>query len=90
MRGINMMTFTAQKTQTTVQGDALISDVIAAAYAQNVQVTTGNCNCIGTLGAILGRLYGNLMGMHGFGVDNLISLQLVTPSGAFVTVHTGR
>lgn len=81
-----MVTFNAQKTQATVQGGALISDVIAAAYAQNVQVTTGNCNCVGTLGAILGGGYGNLMGLHGFGVDNLISLQLVTPSGAFVTV----
>lgn len=86
MRGLNMVTFNAQKTQATVQGGALISDVIAAAYAKNVQVTTGNCNCVGTLGAILGGGYGNLMGLHGFGVDNLISLQLVTPSGAFVTV----
>ncbi len=78
MRGLNMVTFNAQKIQATVQDGALISDVIAAAYAKNIQVTTGNCSCVGTLRAILGGGYGNLMGLHGFGVDNLISLQLVT------------
>lgn len=81
-----MVMFNAQKTQATVQGGALISDVIAAAYAQNVQVTTGNCDCVDTPGAILGGGYDNLMGLHGFEVDNLISLQLVTPSEAFVTI----
>lgn len=67
---LNAVTFNVERTQVTVQGGALISDVIAAAYANNAQVQTGNCNCVGTLGAILGGGYGNLMGLYGFGVDN--------------------
>ncbi|KAL9121092.1 MAG: hypothetical protein Q9187_002353 [Circinaria calcarea] len=86
LRGIQSVTFNAQRTKVTVQGGALVSDVIAAAYANNAQVTTGNCNCVGTLGAILGGGYGNLMGLYGFGVDNLLSLRLVTPAGSFITV----
>lgn len=64
----------------------MISDVIAAAYGNDTQVPTGNCNCVGTLGAILGGGYGHLMGLYGFGVDNILSLNLVTPSGTAVTV----
>lgn len=62
-------------------GGAIISEVINAAYSNNAQVTTGNCNCVGTLGAILGGGYGNLMGLHGFGVDLLVSLNVVMPNG---------
>ena len=60
--------------------------MITAAYANNAQVLTGNCNCVGTLGAALGGGYGNLMGLYGFAVDNILSLKLVTPAGLFVTV----
>ena len=87
LRGIRSVTFNAQRTEVTVQGGALISDVIDAAYAQNTLVTTGNCNCVGTLGAILGGGYGNLMGLNGFGVDNIISLNIVTAAGIAITVN---
>ena len=86
LRNLSSVKFNAQRTQATIQGGALISDVITAAYAHDAQVPTGNCNCVGTLGAILGGGYGNLMGLYGFGVDNLLSLNLVTPAGSFLTV----
>ena len=69
-----------------MQGGASINDTIQAAYSNGVQVQTGNCNCVGTLGAILAGGYGNLIGLHGFGVDNLLSLDVVTPAGSFITV----
>ena len=83
---LNGVTFNANKTEATVQGGALINDTIAAAYANGVQVQTGNCNRVGTLGTILGGGYGNLLGLHGFGVDNLISLNVVTASGSMMTI----
>lgn len=73
LRGIKNVTFNVQKTEATVQGVALISDVITAAYANNAQVLTGNCNCVGTLGAALDGDYGNLMGLYGFAVNNILS-----------------
>ena len=47
---------------------------------------TGNCNCIGTLGAALGGGYSRLMGFYGFGVDNIVSMNLVAPNGATIKV----
>lgn len=56
MRGLNQIAFNSQKTQVTIQGGALISEVVEAAYGNGTHVPTGNCNCVGTLGAILGEV----------------------------------
>ena len=86
MHGLNQVTFNGNRTQATVGGGALISETIESAYANNAQLTTGNCNCVGTLGAILGGGYGNLMGLSGFGVDSLLSLRYVDPAGDLITL----
>lgn len=86
LHGLNQVTFNPDKTQATIGGGTLISEAIGAAYANNAQITTGNCNCVGVLGAILGGGYGNLMGLNGFGVDTLISLNYVNPHGDLVTI----
>lgn len=86
LHGIHDVTFNSRRTEVTVQGGALISDVIAAGYASNALIETGNCNCVGTLGAILGGGFGYLMGIYGFGVDNIISLNVVTAKGNSITV----
>jgi FAD binding domain len=64
----------------------LISDVVSAAAANSALVPTGTCNCVGTLGAILGGGLGNLMGLYGLGVDNLQALNVVTSDGKAITV----
>ena len=64
----------------------IISEAIEAAYQNNAQLTTGNCNCVGVLGAILGGGYGNLMGLTSFGVDRLLSVNLATADGNLITV----
>ncbi|KAI4281852.1 MAG: hypothetical protein L6R35_005544 [Caloplaca aegaea] len=81
-----MVSFNSARTQATIGGGTLISEAIEAAYASNAQLTTGNCNCVGTLGAILGGGYGNLMGLNGFGVDTLISLNYADAEGKLTTV----
>ena len=87
LRGLYQVKFNGKRTEVTLQGGALISEVIAAAYANDAQVPTGNCNCVGTLGAILGGGFGRLMGLYGLGVDNLLSVNLVTSSGVAIRVE---
>ncbi|KAF2788207.1 FAD binding domain-containing protein [Melanomma pulvis-pyrius CBS 109.77] len=86
MAGLNAVTFNNAKTQVTIGGGAIIGDTIKAANAAGALVLTGNCNCVGTLGAALGGGYGNLMGEHGFGVDNILSMRVAIATGEVITV----
>ncbi|OTA80665.1 hypothetical protein M434DRAFT_401658 [Hypoxylon sp. CO27-5] len=81
LAGLNKVTFNADKTQATIGGGTTVSNTIEKAYAAGALVLTGNCNCVGTLGALLGGGYGNLMGEYAFGVDNVLSLRVVTADG---------
>jgi FAD/FMN-containing dehydrogenase len=86
LAGIKAISFNSKRTEITFQGGALISDVVNASYENSALVTTGTCNCVGALGAILGGGFGNLLGLYGFGVDNLLSLNVVTSFGTAITV----
>jgi hypothetical protein len=86
LAALNSVTFNADRTEATIQGGALDGDVVTAAYANNAQVVTGNCNCVGVLGAGLGGGYGNLKGIHGFIIDNIISMNVVLANGSLITV----
>ncbi|KAI0454137.1 hypothetical protein F5B21DRAFT_514904 [Xylaria acuta] len=86
LAALNQVTFNADKTQATIGGGSTVSNTINKAYAAGALVLTGNCNCVGALGAALGGGYGNLMGMYGFAVDNIISLRVVTADGNLRTV----
>jgi FAD/FMN-containing dehydrogenase len=84
---LRAVTFNSARTEVTVGGGALISDVVAAASANNALVATGNCNCVGMLGAVLGGGIGNLMGQFGLGVDQVLSLNIVDAFGRALTVR---
>ncbi|GJC89088.1 FAD-linked oxidoreductase azaL [Colletotrichum liriopes] len=86
LAGLNAVTFSKSKTEATIGGGVVIGEAIQAANAAGVVVQTGNCNCVGALGAILGGGYGNLMGEVGFGVDNVLSLRVVVASGEILTI----
>ncbi|KAK2035310.1 FAD binding domain-containing protein [Colletotrichum zoysiae] len=86
LAGLNAVAFSKSKTEATIGGGVIIGDAIKAANAAGVLVQTGNCNCLGALGAILGGGYGNLMGEVGFGVDNVLSMRVVVASGETLTV----
>lgn len=86
LSGLSAVSFNNDRTEVTIQGGAQVKQVVDAAYSNNAQVVTGNCNCIGALGAGLGGGYGNLLGLHGFSVDNIISLNVVVANGSLVTV----
>ncbi|KAF2740571.1 FAD binding domain-containing protein [Polyplosphaeria fusca] len=82
---LNKFVVSADKKQATIGGGIHINDTIAAADAAGVIVQTGNCNCLGTLGAYLGGGYGNTLGFLSFGIDNIVSLKVVLASGKMVT-----
>jgi FAD/FMN-containing dehydrogenase len=84
--GLNQTIVSADKKTATIGGGASIGATISAAFAAGVQVVTGNCNCVGTLGGILGGGFGNLMGVYGMGIDNILSVRLVKADGNIVTV----
>ncbi|KAH8163871.1 hypothetical protein CIB48_g4376 [Xylaria polymorpha] len=86
LAALNQVTFNSAKTQVTVGGGSTVSNTIDHAYAAGALVLTGNCNCVGVLGAALGGGYGNLMGTYGFAVDNILSLRVVTADGNIRTV----
>ena len=86
IQGLNKIQFCENKTSVTIGGGVLVRDLVNAAYENGTQVSTGNCNCIGVLGAALGGGYGRLMGSYGFGVDNIKSLRLVTPQAKVINV----
>jgi FAD/FMN-containing dehydrogenase len=85
---LNEMTFNSDRTRATIGGGTRINDTIAAANSAGALVETGNCNCVGTLGAYLGGGYGNLLGLYGFGVDNILSMRVVTANGTIKTVSS--
>ncbi|KAB8263849.1 hypothetical protein BDV32DRAFT_161418 [Aspergillus pseudonomiae] len=86
IKQLNTIDFNDNKTEVTVGGGVEISEVIAAASKNGALVQTGNCNCVGALGAILGGGYGNLIGLMGLGVDNVLLLNVVMADGRLHTI----
>lgn len=86
MRGLNSTTFNSDLTQAHIGGGATFGEVTESAYAANSQILTGGCNCVGFLGATLGGGYGNLMGLYGFSVDQVLSMNVVLANGTALTV----
>ena len=84
--GLNRISFNSNKTQATIQGGALVQDMINAAYGNNTRFATPTCNCLGYLGAFLGGGVTREMGLYGAGVDQIISANLVLSSGQIVQV----
>ncbi|TVY33309.1 FAD-linked oxidoreductase [Lachnellula subtilissima] len=93
LRGLNTVTFdqcNEASPTITLGGGSIISEVIAVADANGAHVPTGNCNCVGALGAILGGGVGHLMGLYGLGVDNLVTLNLVNAEGELLTINPAQ
>ncbi|RAL03907.1 FAD-binding oxidoreductase [Aspergillus ibericus CBS 121593] len=73
LKQFDSVTFNDERTEVTVGGGASVTQVINAASKNNALV-------------ILGAGYGNLMGMVGFGVDNILSLDAVMADGCLHTI----
>ncbi|KAK6344432.1 hypothetical protein TWF696_008069 [Orbilia brochopaga] len=81
LRELNTVTVAEDLQSVTLQGGTLIGELIAAAAAKKVDVTTGVCNGVGALGSLLHGGIGRYIGSHGLGIDNLLSVNLVDATG---------
>ncbi|RAH61470.1 FAD binding domain-containing protein [Aspergillus piperis CBS 112811] len=86
LKQLDEVTFSKNRREVIVGGGASVAQVIEASSKNNALVQTNNCNCIGALGALLGGGYGSLMGLVGFGIDNVLSLNLVMADGCLHTI----
>ena len=84
--GLNKITFNSNKTEATIQGGALVNEMVIAAYANNTRFANPTCACVGFLGAMLGGGITRDMGLYGAGVDQIVSVTLVTASGQVLQV----
>jgi hypothetical protein len=90
LSNLNSINVAADKKTAVIGGGARVSNTIAAADAAGVLVLTGNCNNVGTLGALLGGGYGNLMGQVGFGVDQILEMRVVMADGEKRTISKSQ
>jgi FAD/FMN-containing dehydrogenase len=81
LQALNSVTVSPDRKHAIIQAGALIKDVVTASYAASTRVMTGNCNPVGHISAVLGGGYGNNMGLTGFGVDQVESLDVVLADG---------
>ena len=81
LANLNRISFNPNKTRATIQGGDLVNDMIVAAYTNNTHFANPTCTCLGFLGAMLGGGITRDMGLYGQGVDQILSVNLVTASG---------
>ncbi|KAM4065224.1 FAD binding domain-containing protein [Hirsutella rhossiliensis] len=56
-------------------------------WDQGYVTTTGSCDCVGLMGAILGGGHGRHEGLYGMGSDNLRQLNVVLANGTAIRVN---
>lgn len=83
---LSSITFDKESHTATMGGGILTGDALDAAHANGVHIMAGVCNTVGLIPAYIGGGLGNLLGMYGLGVDNMVEATLITASGDKITV----
>lgn len=86
LNALSSITFDKENNTATMGGGILTGDALNAAHANGVHIMTGVCNTVGLIPAYIGGGLGNLLGMCGLGVDNMVEATLITASGDRITV----
>ncbi|KAF2672012.1 FAD-binding domain-containing protein [Microthyrium microscopicum] len=86
MRGLNQVTFNSDKTEATIQGGAIIKEVVDAAWDNDVHIVTGTCNEVGYVGALLGGGFGHMCAVYGLLIENVLSMNVVLADGSLRTI----
>lgn len=69
-----------------IAGGALAADVLKACVAEGYYTLFPNSNAVGMIGAFLGGGSSAFNGIHGFGIDNVLAIRLITASGSILTL----
>ncbi|OCL15050.1 FAD-binding domain-containing protein [Glonium stellatum] len=70
----------------TIAGGSLAADVLKACVAEGYYTFFPNSNAVGMIGAFLGGASSAFNGIHGFGIDNVLTIRLLTASGSVLTL----
>ncbi|KAL8710771.1 MAG: hypothetical protein Q9220_004789, partial [cf. Caloplaca sp. 1 TL-2023] len=81
LAGLDSITINESKDRAIVQGGALVQDMNTAAYGNDTRFAVPTCTCLGYFGAVLGGGINRMMGLYGLGVDQILSVNVVTASG---------
>jgi len=73
----------------TVQGGALIADLVAATAPYGLVTATGVVRAVGLAGLTTVGGYGLLLGRYGLALDNLLGAEVVLADGSTVTAGPG-
>lgn len=82
MRGVRV---DATTRMASIQGGALVKDVLAAGQPHGLAMLSGSSPEVGVVGYTLGGGFGLLIRKHGLAIDRVRSVRIVTPDGALVT-----
>ncbi|KAF8247119.1 FAD-binding domain-containing protein [Wilcoxina mikolae CBS 423.85] len=86
IRALNSVKIDASKNTATVGGGVMVAEFIDALWKAGKRSATGNCDCVGMMGAGLGGGHGRHQGLHGLVSDNILSARLVLANGTLATV----
>ncbi|KAL8757877.1 MAG: hypothetical protein Q9199_001885 [Rusavskia elegans] len=84
--GLNRIGIATDKKSASIEGGALVSDMITAAYGAGTRFAVPSVTCLGYLGTMLGGGLTRDMGLYGLGVDQILRVNVVSASGELVTV----
>ncbi|KAI4228091.1 MAG: hypothetical protein LQ349_006606 [Xanthoria aureola] len=87
MAGLNKVAFNKDRTIASIGGGAQVKDMVLAAYNIGTRFSNPTCTCLGFLGAVLGGGIARSQGLYGQGVDQVLSLNVVTASGNSLRVN---
>jgi hypothetical protein len=85
LRGMRAVTVDAPRRTATVQGGALIADLLAATAPYGLVTATGVVRAVGLVGLTTSGGYGPLIGRYGLALDNLLGAEVVLADGSTVT-----
>ncbi|ORY63303.1 FAD binding domain-containing protein [Pseudomassariella vexata] len=86
MRGLNTISYDANKQQMTVGGGVTTGEFANATHAKGMEVTVGSCPCTGVMGISLGAGIGRLQGKYGYLNDNMVHTRLLLANGTVLEV----
>jgi FAD/FMN-containing dehydrogenase len=103
VRQMNSINLDLEKNVATLGGGVIMAEFVDALWkagkrtgliynttggARLTEIATGNCDCVGLMGAGLGGGHGRHQGLYGLVSDNILSASLVTASGALISVSS--
>ncbi|KAK0724875.1 hypothetical protein B0H67DRAFT_657667 [Lasiosphaeris hirsuta] len=86
MRRMNHTKMNADGVTATVGGGVMQHEIVRSLFEHGKLAVTGLCECVSTIGPLLGGGHSIVQGRHGFAADNLASARLVLANGSAVTV----